>query len=340
MQSDVGGVFYHSVRRRVLSFIILFITSVCSVCLTYGYLWYQSFVQPSHNTVPICIVVPKNISLNQVAQILAINKVIANPVAFTAIVRFKKLSQHIKAGEYKFPEYSSAESVLTMMINGKTVQHYITFAEGLTSRAVVDSLHSAQYMTGEITIIPAEGSLLPETYAYALGDHRQTILKRMQAAMNKAVQQLWATRQENLPFASLQQAVILASIVEKETALAHERPLVAAVFINRLRQGMPLQADPTVIYALEVQRGGPLSRSLTRDDLKFSHPYNTYIVSGLTPGPICNPGQAALQAVLHPANNNNLYFVADGTGGHVFSETLQQHQQHHQYWRKIRNGKK
>ena len=330
-------VFYSLICRYILPCIIVLVTTVCSVFITYGYLWHHSFVQPSHNTQPIRVIIAKNTSLKHVVQILAIHNVVTNPVAFAAIVRLKKLSQHIKAGEYEFPAYSSAEMVLDMMVSGKTVQHYITFAEGLASRAIVETLRAEPAMTGEITTIPDEGTVLPETYAYALGDDRQKIINRMQAAMNKTVQELWATRQENLPLVSPQQAIILASIVEKETSLAHERPLVAAVFINRLRKGMPLQADPTVIYALEIKHSNFLSRSLTRDDLKFNHPYNTYMIAGLTPGPICNPGRAALQAVLHPANNNNLYFVADGTGGHVFSETLQQHQHNHQQWRKIRD---
>ena len=331
-----------TVRKQILHYCCLILIMFMSITITYGYLWHHYFYGPltRPRAKNIDIIVPKNISFNHIVHILHDNNIISNPIAFNAITRFKKLSTSIKAGEYKFSSHDNPETVLNKLIRGETVQYYITIPEGLTSRTIVERLRQTPVMSGSIIEIPADGTLLPETYAYSRGHERQQLIQRMQTAMKSTIQQLWSLRYDNLPFKTQHQALTLASIVEKETALAHERSLVAAVFINRLHRGMPLQADPTVIYAIEMIQGQTLTRSLSRDDLKLQHPYNTYVINGLPPGPICNPGRAALRAVLQPAKTNNLYFVADGTGGHVFSDTLEEHQHHHQVWRRLRNTMK
>ena len=186
---------------------------------------------------------------------------------------------------------------------------------------------------------PAEGRVLPETYSYRLGNSRDAVVERMTAAMRDLLAELWAGRAADLPFDRPMEAVILASIVEKETSRSAERARIAGVFINRLRKGMRLQSDPTVVYGLTDGRG-PLGRSLTRRDLETDHPYNTYKIKGLPPEPICNPGRASLEAVLHPMVTDALYFVADGTGGHVFAKTLAEHNRNVARWRRLRKGKK
>ena len=218
------------------------------------------------------------------------------------------------------------------LVAGKTVVHRLTVTEGMTSAEVVAALNAAPDLAGEILKVPEEGSLLPETYHYALGDNRAVLIERMQRAMARLVDELWEARDPALALDDAQQAVVLASVVEKETALADEMPVVAGVFHNRLRQGMRLQADPTVIYALT---GGkkPLGRALRRADLWVESPYNTYRNKGLPPGPIANPGRAALAAVLHPAETDALYFVADGSGGHAFAKTLDEHNRNVARWR-------
>jgi UPF0755 protein len=201
---------------------------------------------------------------------------------------------------------------------------------------VVAILNKAYGLIGPVTAIPPEGSLLPETYRYSYGDTRAEMIKRMSRAMDDELDTLWKGRDEGLPFHSPDEAVILASLVEKETAVPAERSRIAAVFLNRLKKGMRLQSDPTVVYA--ITQSGPLGRGLTRQDLDIASPYNTYQVAGLPPGPIANPGKEALYAVMHPLKTQDLYFVADGTGGHTFATTLEEHNANVRKWRKIRDG--
>lgn len=255
--------------------------------------------------------------------------------------RLTEKAQHIKAGEYELPAGSSMSGILEILTSGKTYQRQITFPEGLTSWQIVNILNAQEFLTGEITEIPADGSLLPETYSYQRGATRQSVLDRMQSAATKTLAELWAARQDNLPLETPAQALVLASIVEKETAVAAERPRVAGVFINRLRKGMKLQSDPTVIYAMTEGRiqddgQGPIGRRLLKKDLQIDSPYNTYRYEGLPPAPIANVGHAAIYAVLNPEKHDYLYFVADGTGGHVFAKTLDGHNRNVAAWRKIR----
>jgi UPF0755 protein len=218
---------------------------------------------------------------------------------------------------------------------GDTVVRRVTIPEGLSSHQVVALLLQTPGLRGEVAEAPAEGTLLPETYHFSYGDERAVLLARMAEAMNTTLAKLWPKRDQGLPFASPDEARSLAAMVEKETSLAEERPRVAGVFINRLRRGMRLQSDPTVVYGLT---GGarPLGRALSREDLDRPTPYNTYRIGGLPPGPIANPGRAAIWAVLHPMVSNELYFVADGTGGHAFAATFAQHRRNVRRWRRAK----
>ncbi len=313
-------------------FLIIFLT----ISLGVGIWVWHSFNEPMLESTHTVVIIPRKSSLEKVSILLEQNKVIRSAFQFKWIVRLKGLAPQIKSGEFLFPAKNSAADVMKILQDGKTVQHFVTFPEGLTSKEMMNLLNKAPLLEKQIIEIPAEGTLFPETYAYSYGDSRSSIVRRMQQAMEFNLLQLWDDRQSDLPVKTSQEALVLASIVEKETALAQEYARIAAVFINRLKIKMPLQSDPTVIYALEMLQNRPLERDLTTTDLQINHPYNTYKIAALPPGAICNPGKSSLKAVMHPATSKDLFFVADGSGGHAFSENLQQHQKKHQEWRLIR----
>ena len=281
------------------------------------------------------IVIPKGKSLKQIARLLKKEGVIDSPAIFELGVRASGNTLKIKSGEYNFPRHVSAKLVMNILTDGQTVARRFVVPEGMTSKQIVDLMDKYLGLTGTVSDIPPEGSLLPETYNYSYGDTKESLLRRMENKMTKTIQELWDKRDKNVPLKSMKEAIILASIVEKETARASERPHIAAVFFNRLKKKIRLQSDPTVIYAL-TNGQSDLKRSLTYADLRVQHPYNTYVVYGLPLGPIANPGRAALEAVLNPIESNNLYFVADGTGGHVFAETFDEHQKNVNRWRQIK----
>jgi UPF0755 protein len=258
--------------------------------------------------------------------------VIRSPLVFIAAAELSGASHRLQAGEYAFPSGSSLAAVLSDIHHGRVVRHFLTIPEGLTSAQAVAILAQAPELTGDVAP-PPEGSLLPETYEVARGEARSAVLARMRAARDALLSGLWAGRARGLAYRSPEEAVILASVVEKETALAGERPHVAAVFLNRLKRGMALASDPTVIYGLTG--GAPLGHGLRVSELARTTPYNTYHLAGLPPTPIDNPGRAALEAVFHPTPGDDLYFVADGTGGHVFSASLAQHLKNVAHWRAI-----
>lgn len=245
----------------------------------------------------------------------------------------------VKAGEYLFKQNASLREVIDTLVSGKQVLHAITIPEGLTSEQIVERLRESDILVGEIIDLPKEGSLLPETYKFARGTPRADIVKKMQDDQKRAVDLIWARRASGLPLRSPYELVTLASIVEKETGKADERPRVASVFLNRLKKGMRLQSDPTIVYGL-VGGKGSLGRGITQSELEKFTPYNTYLIDGLPPGPIANPGRAALEAVANPSRTQDLYFVADGTGGHVFSESLDQHSRNVQRWRQLEKESK
>ena len=250
--------------------------------------------------------------------------VIDEPWVFFGGVTLRKARGELKHGEYKFKAHASIADVVNTMIEGKVVQHALTIPEGLTSEQVVARLLENDALSGSIKQIPREGTLLPDTYNFTRGMTREEIIHRMQRAEKRVLADIWKHRVPDLPLKTPQDLVTLASIVEKETGKADERSRVAAVFINRLKRKMRLQSDPTIIYGLTGGKGS-LGHPLLKSEMERPNPYNTYQIDGLPPGPIANPGKAALDAVANPARTKDLYFVADGTGGHVFSDSYQQH---------------
>ena len=282
------------------------------------------------------IVVPRG-ATRDIARVLQSKGVIDTAWYLEAAALLTRGEGSLHAGELEFPANASLREVLDILRNGKAIQHKLTVAEGLTAHAVADALAQQAALTGETPPIP-EGSILPETYVFERGAPRATLLVRMTKAMDRALQQAWATRGPDLPLETPLQALILASIVERETAKPEERPVVAAVFLNRLRRGMKLQSDPTVVYG--ASNGvGTLDHGLTRAELDTPSPYNTYRIAGLPPGPICMPGAASIQAVTHPADRADLFFVADGAGGHAFARTEQEHQRNVARWRAVERAR-
>ena len=282
------------------------------------------------------VVLRRGASLPEIAGALEQAGVIRSSSIFLTAAQTTGAARKLKAGEYEFASHASLRQVLNKIRDGKIVRHHVTIAEGLTSDMVVDILMRAPELTGTVPT-PPEGSVLPETYQVQRGEDRAAVLQRMMDDRDALLDKLWAERQAGLPFATKEQAVTMASIVEKETGLARERPHVAAVFINRLRQGIRLGSDPTIIYGLT--RGRPLGRGILLSELQRQTPYNTYLIEGLPPTPIANPGKAALEAVLNPLNSNDLYFVADGTGGHVFASTYAEHERNVAKWRQVERSK-
>jgi UPF0755 protein len=278
------------------------------------------------------VLLRKGAGLQEIASTLDKAGVIGSRSVFLAAAQFTGAARELKAGEYRFTSRTSLGKVLDDVRNGRVVIHQITIPEGVTAQTVADILAASPVLTGS-SPVPPEGSVLPETYQVQRGDDRAAVLQRMMQDHDELLALLWARRQPNLPVQTPQEAVILASVVEKETGVAAERPRVAAVFTNRLRQGMRLESDPTVIYG--VSRGRPLGRGLRASELAALSPYNTYLVGGLPPTPIANPGRESLAAVLDPPTTDELFFVADGTGGHVFAKTFEEHQQNVVRWRKI-----
>ncbi|OYQ32693.1 aminodeoxychorismate lyase [Niveispirillum lacus] len=302
-----------------------------------GWLGWQRYTGPGPLGADKAVVIPRGTGVQGIAQRLVDAGVVPHALDLIIASRLRGDGGKLRAGEYLFPAGISVKGALDLIISGKVIVHRVTVPEGLTSWQIVERLRAEETLSGEVTSIPADGSLLPETYQYLRDDPRTDILSRMSADMEKVLDRLWAERDPNLPLKSKQEAVILASIVERETGVAAERPRVAGVFVNRLRIGMRLQSDPTIIYALSDRRG-QIDRDLTRADWKLESPYNTYIIPGLPPGPIANPGLLSLQAVLKPEAHNYLYFVADGTGGHAFAQTLAEHNRNVVKWRRVRDG--
>lgn len=265
-----------------------------------------------------------------VAATLFEQGVIIDPRAFTLVTWITRLQGPLRAGEYLFPANASLHEVLGILRNGHPIQRWLTIPEGLTASQILLIVEQADGMIGDLPPLD-EGEVLPDTYAYRWGDQRIAVLRRAARAMQAALTDAWERRELDLPFSSSREALILASIVERETGRPEERQRVASVFVNRLRKAMPLQSDPTVAYA--VSNGGALSRALTKADLNYEHPFNTYRNRGLPPAPISSPGRDSLAAVMHPGKTNDLYFVADGEGGHVFSSTLEEHNRNVARWR-------
>jgi UPF0755 protein len=270
--------------------------------------------------------IPARSKTREIAETLQREGVIdINPWVFMGAAFALKASSELKPGEYAFQKNASLRDVIGTIVEGKVVQHAVTIPEGLTSEQIVARLSENDIFAGTVREMPREGTLLPETYKFPRGTTRDQVIQRMQQSQKRVLGEIWERRNPDVPLRTLEQLVTLASIIEKETGKADERSRVAAVFVNRLRQRIKLQSDPTIIYGL-VGGKGTLGRPIKRSEIQQPSPYNTYVVDGLPPGPIANPGRASLEAAANPARTRDLYFVADGTGGHAFTETYDQHQ--------------
>lgn len=302
----------------------------------------QELHRPIEMPTPIVYEIENGTTLGQLEHDLIQRELLPYPHLYKFAARVMGMNAPIMAGEYEISPGMTPLAILSLFQKGSNYQRFITLREGLTSYEIVQILSEEDDLSGEITETPAEGSLLPETYSYTKGENRNNVIARMQLALQQTLDQAWENRADDLPIKSKEEALVLASIIEKETAQPDERERVAGVFINRLRRGMKLQTDPTVIYALtmgehENEGRGPLGRRLLRKDLKVDSPYNTYLYEGLPPTPIANAGAKAIQAALQPEDNKYIFFVADGTGGHSFAKTLDEHNRNVAKWRTIRN---
>lgn len=301
-------------------------------------LLHQHFEQPGPLKEQRTVAIPKGDGVIAIADRLATEGVISSAWAFVSNYKLRGMAGSkmaaLKHGEYVFKPGASMREVLDVLGEGKSVLYKVTVPEGLTSQQIVERLMAEESLSGEIAAAPAEGAILPETYGIEKGMGRQEVLDMMVVKRAQVLQAEWEKRQPDLPFKTADEALVLASVIEKETGRADERDKIAGVFINRLRKGMKLQSDPTILYGLyggAVQWGKPILQ--TEIDAKSAH--NTYQIKGLPPTPICNPGRAAIEAALNPAKTGDLYFVADGNGGHTFSDTLKEHNQAASTWRKV-----
>lgn len=326
-------------KHFFLSILSLFLLGLAAVAVIGGWGAHQ-YLSAGPLQESKLILIERGSGISKIAAQLEKENIIHQAFLFKIAAR---LGDSLKAGEYEFPPQTPMAEIIKQMQEGEVFDRKITIPEGYTAWQVVQILKAREELTGVITKIPPEGTLMPNTYHFVSGEDRNDIMTRMQKATIKAMNELWDTRQKDIPIKNKKEALILASIIEKETSVAGERDKVSGVFINRLKKGMLLQTDPTVIYAItrgkiQTSGKGPLGRRLLRKDLQIDDPYNTYKYPGLPPGPIANPGYDSIKAALNPATHDYIFFVADGTGGHVFAKTLKEHNRNVSKWRKIRRS--
>jgi UPF0755 protein len=284
---------------------------------------------------PTVVVIPKGEGVRQIASRLEREGVISDRLIFIASsVLYFRVQSKLKAGEYAIKKHATMREVLDTLVDGKSILYSVSIPEGLTSYQIVKRLNAKKHLKGRVRMIPPEGSLMPDTYRFSRGTSRTDLIARMTKEQERFVDKIWADRASGLPFKNMKEAITLASVVEKESGRVDERARIAAVFINRLKKGKRLESDPTIIYGLSGGKGS-LGRPITKADMRQMTPYNTYRNGGLPPTPITNPGRAALEAVMRPAKTQDMFFVADGTGGHVFAETFAEHKKNVAKWRVI-----
>ncbi len=331
-------------RRRVGWVISLFVFALIAVATVGGgavVILNRAYTEPGPLAQDTVVVIPSGSTGQHIADRLSDAGIAADPRLVRLAMRFLADKRPLRAGEYAFRANVSLKDAIAKLQDGDTVVRRVTIAEGLTTREALAALSLAEGLEGPVPE-PAdigEGTLLPETYHFSLGDTRADLVGRMQDAMNETVARLWAERAEGLPLKTPAEAVVLASIIERETAVPSERKQVASVFVNRLNRGMKLQSDPTVAYGLSTDEGEFSGRLLFKH-LEMDHPYNTYTRTGLPPGPIANPGADSIAAALNPAETGYFYFVADGTGGHAFAKTLAEHNRNVAKWRRIQRERR
>ena len=330
--TQAGGL---SLGRRLLVTAVSGAATLIAALMLFG-LWalfvYQGPGPATKDHQPVTVELRKGAGLPEIAASLERAGAVRSSAIFITVAQITGAARGLKAGEYEFPSGASMAQILDKIHRGKVVRHQVTIPEGVTSEMVAEILANAPELTGVAPVAP-EGSILPETYEVRRGEDRAAVLQRMMDAHDKLMAELWEHRRPDLPYKTMQEAITMASIVEKETGLAEERPRVAAVFLNRLNIGMRLGSDPTIIYGLTG--GKPLGHGIRMSELQAVTPYNTYQIDGLPPGPICNPGRAALAAVLDPPRTTELYFVANGTGGHSFASTLEEHSRNVEHLRQL-----
>lgn len=328
--------------RRWFSTVVLLIAGFTTVAAGLLVWLLVAFGAAGPSTETATVVIVRGSSVEDIGKLLAERGVVANRLVFSLGVRLSRKASALRSGEYAFPAAVSARAAMDLLVSGRTVVRRLTLPEGWTTGQALMLVQGAEGLEGPITEKPAEGALLPETYNYSWGDSRDAVVRRMKRSMDETLADLWSKRPTDSPMASPAEALIVASIVERETGAASERPLVASVIVNRLKRGMRLQSDPTVAYGVARDEGLPsdtLSRPLTRDDLARPTAYNTYVNAGLPPAPIANPGRAAIRAALEPAVSDFLYFVADGSGGHAFARTLDEHNRNVARWRAVERSR-
>ncbi len=324
-------------RSGFARFVYFFVSLFLIIGIVGGTLLFfawRSFEAPGPLAQQEVVNIRSGVGLATIAEQLLRENVIEDEFVFMGGVILNDVKGRLKAGEYRIPPRASMRDVMDLLVEGKVLLYSVTIPEGWNSYDVAQRINGDESLGGAQVSVPAEGMLLPETYSFPRGTIRAKVVSQMRDAHTRLLDQLWEERSPDLPISSKAEAVILASIVEKETGRPEERPLVASVFINRLRRGMRLQSDPTIIYGITEGRG-PLGRPIRQSEIDKVTPYNTYQVNGLPPTPITNPGRASLEATLKPAQSGYLFFVADGTGGHVFASTLAEHTRNVARWRTI-----
>lgn len=324
-----------------LNFVMTVITFLAVASVALVYYAFREYQQPGPLEADTTFIVREGAGISEIADSLERRAIISNSRILKTVTKFLGEDQKSRHGEYEIKANASMMEIMDIFKSGKSIQYAVTLPEGLTVKQMFKRLLADPNLDGDLPAdLPAEGSLRPDTYKFTRGSKRAAILAQMTGGQSRILDEVWEKRDKDLPLASKEEMLILASIVEKETGKADERPQVASVFLNRIRQGMRLQSDPTIVYGLFGGDGKPVDRELTRADIEKSTPYNTYRIDGLPPTAIANPGRAALEAVANPSRTDYLYFVADGSGGHAFATTLDEHNENVKRWRKFQDEQK